>query len=356
MLDDRLERALALKDAATRLSRPDTTEGRLARQLLTEETGLSPQGVDLALTHCLEHDVSRSTLSGMIRTQALRPRAHVLLSANVFTAPFRAIVLALCQSPKTHVRTSRRAQVFVRLLSEGSGEAFTIVEELSPTSGDPFWAYANDGTLEHLRANLPAGVAFHAHGSGLGAAVFRERGSTNPAELEQAIHGLVRDTILFDQRGCLSPRVVLVEGSRAFAESICDRLVEGLIRAERDVPRGRLTHQEQSDALRHEATMMYVGSCVVAGMGMVVLDPRAERVLIPPIGRYLHVTVTDNALSLLERLGPRLTTVGIYNPVHLTGQLRQVLGDLRYVDLGKMQQPSFDGPVDRRSGLRFDVL
>lgn len=356
MIDDRMERALAVKNAAQLIARADSSEGRRARAALVEETGLSPEGVDLALQRCLEHDVARSTLSGLIRAHHPRPRAHVLLSANVFVGAFRAILVGLFQSPRTLVRPSRRARTFPTMLSELSHEAFSLVDELSPSVGDPVWAYASDDTIETLRHTLKPGVELHAHGSGMGVAVFRERGSAHGPDLLNAVKGLVADTIVFDQRGCLSPRVVLVEGTRPFAENISSLLVQELAQAERLVPRGRLSAQEQADALRHEATMMYMGSAVVAGMGMVVLDPLEERVLVPPVGRYLHVTVCRDALELLRGFEQQVTTIGIYNPEHLPGRLRAAFGERRYVDMGKMQTPPFDGPVDSRHGFAFETL
>lgn len=356
MLDDRLERLLALKAAAEEIASPNSATGRNARDALLESSSLSPQGLDYALAHCLEHSVARSTLSGMVRQTKMVSRAHILLSANVFVAAFRAIALGLVQSPRVSVRASSRSPVFTRLLHEASGRAFELVRELSPQAGEHFWAYGANETLETLRHSLPAQVQFHGHGFGMGVAVFREVPGIRSADLAKVAHALARDTVAFDQRGCLSPRLVLVEGSRSFAEQLCNQLVEALEHWEDKVPRGHLSDEEQADALRHEATMTYVGSSVPAGMGMVFLDPEPERILIPPIGRYLHVTLTRDALGILTTLGPELTTVGFFNGEHLPGQLHDTIGPRRYVDLGQMQTPAFDGPVDLREGWKAEVL
>lgn len=356
MLDDRLERLLALKSAAEEIASPDSHAGKNAREALLESSSLSPAGLDYALSHCLESSVPRSTLSGMVRQTKIVNRAHVLLSANVFVAAFRAIALGLVQSPRTFVRASTRSPVFTRLLHEASGRAFELVKELSPQAGDHYWAYGADETLEKLRHTLPVQVQFHGHGFGMGVAVFREVPGIRSADLAKVADALARDTVAFDQRGCLSPRLVLVEGSRTFAEQLCNQLVEALDRWEEKIPRGHLSEEERADALRHEATMTYVGSSVPAGMGMVFLDPEAERILIPPIGRYLHVTLTQDALGILKSLGPQVTTVGFFNGEHLPGQLHEAIGPRRYVDLGQMQTPAFDGPVDLREGWKAETL
>jgi hypothetical protein len=351
MSDDRVERILAVRRAAQALADPHGEHSARARAELVQETGLSPQGVALALEQCLEHQVSRATLSGLVKVQPLLSRSHVLLSANVFTAAFRAVVLGLCQSPQTQVRASRRSSAFPRLLWELSGGAFDLVDALVPQSGESLWAYGTAETLSSLRTQLPSGVQFHAHGPGMGVAVFRQPVHYDDPELPTHIAGLVSDVIAFDQRGCLSPRLVLVEGTRSYAEQVCDLLVRTLDEAERAVPRGQLDPQETADALRYEATVTYLGSSAPAGMGMVFLDPVPQRVLTPPVGRYLHVSVCSDAASTLVTLGPELTGVGIYNGQDLPGRLQERIGPRRYVALGQMQRPAFDGPVDLRSGF-----
>lgn len=356
MLDDRLERLLALKAAAGEIANPTSSRGKQARSALLESSSLSAEGVEYALRSCLEHSVARSTLSGIVSQTKMEARSHVLLSANVFVAAFRAIALGLIQSPRTHVRSSRRAPAFTRLLYEASHHAFDLVEELTPRAGDHFWAYASDETIAHLRATLPAGVHFHPHGAGMGAAVIREIPGVRSLDLTSAANALALDTIAFDQRGCLSPRVVIVEGSREFAENFCNHLVTALALVEESIPRGSLSDEEKADALRHEATMTFVGSCVPAGMGLVFLDPEDGRVLIPPIGRYLHVTRTGDALPLLKAMAPGLTTVSFFNGEHLPGVLFEAIGPRRYVELGKMQTPAFDGPVDLRHAWSAEIL
>ena len=356
MIDSRIDRILSLVAAAQTISDSHSPLGKRARVELQRETGLSHAGVDYALAHCLEHHVSRGTLTGLVKTQKRLPRSHVLLSANVFTAAFRAIVLGLCQSENVQVRASRRAETFPRLLHEASEGAFDLVAELHPEPGESFWVYGSTDTIKTLRQTLPSGVKFHAHGPGMGAAVFKEHLHYQSPDLPPAVAALARDIIPFDQRGCLSPRVVIIEGSRTFAELVCNLLVQELTRLEQEIPRGELSPAEAADALRYEASVTFVGSSVPAGMGMVFLDPVDGRVLVPPVGRYVHVSVTDDSFPLLKGLGPQLTGVAFYNSSDLQGRLREAIGDRRYVDMGQMQHPAFDGPVDLRHGFTAELL
>jgi hypothetical protein len=243
-----------------------------------------------------------------------------------------------------------------QLLHEASGGAFEIVDALTPASGEHVWAYGHDATLRELRKTLPSGVHFHGHGAGMGVAVFRESADTRKVELAGACDALCRDVIAFDQRGCSSPRIVIVEGSRRLAEDVCDLLVEGLSRWEERVPRGKLSNDERADVAWHERTMFFLGSCVGAGKGLVFLDPVPERLIVPPVGRILHVTVTEDAASILESIKSSITTVGLFNPGPLQGLLHERIGPRRYVQMGQMQKPAFDGPVDLRVGTGHRVL
>lgn len=352
MSEEQMRRLSALKRAAEEIASPSTRFGKRARHELPRSVGLSPQGVDYALLHCLEHDVARGTLSSLKRKAPRARRAHVLLSANVFTAPFRAIALALCQSEKVIVRPSRREPLMTQLLHEASGGAFEIADELHPESGDHFWAYGSDDTLATIARKLPSGVQFHGHGYGLGLSIFRESPTPRAADIERAARALSLDICAFDQRGCLSPRILLIDGSRTFAESVCDALVTQLDLCEAEIPRGELSEQEAADARWHSDTLRYVGSFAPAGKGLVFLDPETDRIILPPIGRYLSVTVVRDVVPLVRRLGAQVTTIGFFEPGHLPGLLRDAIGERRFVDVGQMQKPTFDGPVDLRVGYR----
>ncbi len=355
MTDDRSARALALRDAAQKLADPSSEWGKKARALLPEQTGLSSEGVDYALTSCLEHRTGRGALTALLLKVPRVPASHVLLSSTAFVGTFRAILLALLQSPTVWVRSSRREPVMADLLCQASGGCFEITDRLSPEAGHHYWAYGTDETLREVEATLPSGVHYHAHGAGLGVAVFREKGDGR-TEISASVDGLARDTIALDQRGCLSPRVVLIEGERAYGELIADQLVSALDRWEARVPRGTLSRSETADALRHEAAMTYLGSSVRAGQGMVVLDPEQERLVLPPVGRYLHLTLVESAEEVLVGLKSRLTTVGLHNPGHLEGNLKSRIGPRRYVPLGQMQRPLLDGPVDLRVGWDARII
>lgn len=355
MTDPRLERVMAVREAALRIASPDDPVGQRARHDLTASTGLSAEGIELVLGECLELGSGRAALSQLLRRAPPARRAHVLLSANVFSAAYRAIVLGLLQSTEVHVRASRREPVLPKLLEELSGGAFTLEDTLSPQPGDHLWAYGTKATLEAVRGTLPSGVHFHAHGPGMGVAVVVQPERAKDEDLDQAADGLAQDTIAFDQRGCLSPRVVLIQGSEAFCFDFSQRLARALAAWEQTVPRGSLDEAEAADARRYEDTMIYAGAAIPAGLGMVAVDPVLERAVLPPVGRYLHVTRTEDALARLLDWKEQITCVGMYNAPLLPGLCETKLGPRRYVALGQMQKPPLDGPVDLRHGFGAEI-
>lgn len=292
----------------------------------------------------------------MVRRHTPTPRAHVLLSANVFTAAFRAIGLALTQSPHVFVRPSRREPEMAQLLCRAAGGAFELVDSLSPEPGDPVWVYGTDETLARVRDAMPGGVRFHGHGSGMGIAVFGPDLPRAPQSLDEATDRLAMDVVAFDQRGCLSPRVALVEGDRDYASTVAQSLARAFARWEQRVPRGKLTESETADFLWYRDTMTYAAEALPAGKGLVVLDPVDERVVVPPIGRVLHVTRTANAEPVLVELAPRVSCVGLAGHETLEGRLRSSIGERRYVPLGSMQTPPLDGPVDLRTGWSAEIV
>ncbi len=348
MKDERLPRLYALLEAAKKLADPQDPLGREARERLPETTGLSPAGVALALERHLEHRLHRGELASLVTRAERAPRSHVLLSANVFSAAFRAIALALAQTTRVFVRASRREAVFPELLHRGSGEAFSLVSELAAAPGDHYWAYGNEETLREVRERLPFGVTFHAHGAGMGAILVAPSGPVKDALLGEMCAAIARDVVAFDQKGCLSPRLVLVEASRSFAEMFADGLARALDEAETRVPRGALSVDERADLFRFDQTMTFVGGLRRGKTSLVALDPVDERLYLPPSGRSLTVAVTRDPLGRLTDLVPRLTTVGVAASETMAARIRALLPGRRIVELGEMQRPLFDGPVDGR--------
>ena len=344
-LQTRRARLEPLLESARSLADGTSERGKHARARLVASSGLSPEGVDLAISRCLECTPTESEIEVLVRSTPTAQVAHVLLSANVFVAAHRAIAIGLAASESVRVRPSRREPEMAELLLAGAPTCFQLVDELSPHAGDRLWAYGSDRTLEEVATTLPPGVAFHAHGSGFGVCVLD--GNVPEADLDLLLMRLAEDVALFDQRGCLSPRVVLVNAGVDFARDVAKGLAAQLDGFEARVPRGRLEASELAEITAYRDTASFAGELFSAGLGFVGLSENAS-FLMPPIGRNVHVLYTADAHKSLNALRPMITSCAFAGSAAQRNALRAFLPGARICNIGEMQSPPFDGPVDRR--------
>jgi hypothetical protein len=337
-LEPLLESARTLSDAASE-------RGRRGRERLVASTGLSSAGVDFALQRCLEGEPTEAELDALLQSTAEAPSAHVLLSANVFVAAHRAIAIALAASKVVHVRASRREPEMADLLLAGAPGSFQLQAELKPQPGDHLWAYGNDDTLRSVARSLAPGVLLHAHGSGFGLGVIAGRPSD--AMLEGLLSSFAEDITLFDQRGCLSPRALLVTAGPELARDVARELAAQLAAIELRVPRGRLEPHEAAEISAYRDTASFVGELFPAGLGFVSVGA-SERVVLAPAGRNLHVLPSTDITKSLGDLAAFLTSCAIAGDSELCGALERALPGARFCQFGHMQRPPLDGPVDRR--------
>lgn len=309
---------------------------------LVESTGLSAAGVELALTKHLELDPTDAELRALVAHASETPRVSVVLSANVFVGALRAMALARAGSDDVVVRPSRRDPVFARaLVEEAADPALRLDEALDVTNvGEgELHVYGHDATIADIRAR--AAVRVVGHGSGLGAA-WISRG----ADLEVAARALAEDVVVFDQRGCLSPRVALVEGNRA--EDFAERLHVELERLGEIVPRGPLSADERAASDRYVAAMTYANRALVGTGHVVGIAPSGAPMVSSPAHRHVHIapmSTEADATAFLEPLASSLTAVGSDDE---SAAKRLAPKWARTSALGKMQRPPLDGPVDMR--------
>ncbi|MBI5531177.1 MAG: proline dehydrogenase [Deltaproteobacteria bacterium] len=339
--EDRIRRVRALVCAAKRLA---DHPGEL-RERLQRATGLSAQGVDLALREHLETQPTEEELVALVGGAGSAPRAHVILSANVFTAGLRAIALAAATAPLVSVRCSTRENVFVpALLSHLDDTEIrqSIVEcqEISPAAGEEIHLYGSDESIAEICAGLAPDVLVRAHGTGFGLAL------VGPGvEIEDAARALVRDMVAFDQHGCLSPRLALVCGhERALA--LAQAMAVSLVQAEQDVPVGAL---DRADIVRFRQTATVAGEWFDASLGGVALLSQPMSAWIAPPGRNMVVVACaqeDNPVAGLER---HVAAIGVSGDAESCfGAVLAACPGARTSELGRMQRPRFDGPVDLR--------
>ncbi|WP_437292408.1 acyl-CoA reductase [Sorangium sp. So ce406] len=358
----RVERAVA---AAARIADPRDPLGEEARRRLPSTSGLSPEGVELALERHLEVAPSGGELDALVATAGRARRCQVILAANVCTAPLRAIAVAAATAPDVLVRPSRRdpvvAELLVRALQADeafarAGGAVALVGDLALEDADEGAAgeepraelhiYGSDETVAALRARAGRGVLVRGHGAGLGLAVVGPA-----ADIAEAARDIADDVVPFDQRGCLSPRFVLVEGPAERAEALARALHEALGRAGARVPRGPIDGAARAEIAMYRATLEAVGSFWEGEGHGVGLDAAPRSLLLPPAARVVHVAASSAAAApaLLAPIRGAITAIGAGGGGELARAASAAAPRARVSALGRMQRPPLDGPVDLRA-------
>ena len=110
MMDPRA-RIQALLEGAQRLADAAQPLGQRLREQLAISTGLTPQGIEAALARCLETAPTGPEIAALLRNTKPTASAHVLLSANVFTAAHRAIAIALASSACRRIDSRRSSSL-----------------------------------------------------------------------------------------------------------------------------------------------------------------------------------------------------------------------------------------------------
>jgi hypothetical protein len=339
-------RVRRLVEGARRIADPADDLGQRARAVLPGATGLTPEGVELALRECLETSPSDAEIRALVASVPLAERAHVVLSANVFVAAHRAIALALASAADVRVRPSRREPRMAELLREAAPGLFAVVASLDPAPGDHVWAYGADESLLEIRRALPPSVVLHAHGAGVGVVLIAlEDGDPR---WEACARGVARDVVPFDQRGCASPRLVVARGSVGAVRSFAAHVARELAALEAEVPRGRLHPEELAQVTRYRDTMRFAGELFEAGCGFVGLDPEGASIVVSPVGRNVHVVRAPDPPTFAAPLAPLVTAAAIIGPADFVHAARTRFLRARFAEPGRMQRPPFDGPVDRR--------
>jgi len=349
-----VRRVRAVLRAGARIADAECALGAEARRRLVDLAVLSGRGVELALGEHLETTATDAELDALVTSVEDAPRVHVLLSANVCTAALRALALALAAAPDVYIRPSRRDPVLAELLIQvlrddrafcAEGATAQLVDSLNARAGDAVHLYGSDETLEAVRDSLPRGVSVSAHGTGYGVAVLGAE-----ADVGDSAAALARDVIVFDQAGCLSPRVVLVEGDVDRVETVASELHRAMTQLGAAIPRGMLGGETEADIARYVHTIQTVGVAMVGSEHVIGVDFTPRALLLPPAARVVHVVRTQpsEASKLLSDQARFITVVGASDEASLVRAVCAVAPHARRSPLGEMQRPPLDGPVDRR--------
>ncbi|MEP7126828.1 MAG: acyl-CoA reductase [Byssovorax sp.] len=336
----RVERVVAL---GARIADGADPLGIEARRELATTSGLSREGIELALIEHLETAIGDGEMVSLLAAVEAAPRCQVILAANVCTAALRALALALAAAPVVSIRPSRRDPGLGPIFARELGMALT--EDAAAAPGDALHVYGSDATIAAVRGSAAPGVLVRGHGTGLGIAIVSVE-----VDLAGAARALAADVIPFDQRGCLSPRFALVEGDAERAAAFAAALHEALGDLGARVPRGPVDDATRAAIALHGAAIDALGERYVGPGHLVGLDPSPRALLLPPAARVVEVVPARaiDAARLLGSWARFVTTIGEAGPGALLDAALALAPGARRARLGRMQRPPLDGPVDRR--------
>jgi acyl-CoA reductase-like NAD-dependent aldehyde dehydrogenase len=341
--EERMRDVRAVVEAARRVveQRPSVV-GAIA-----SSTGLSLQGVELALTRHLELDATDDEIRQLVARAGDAVTVAIILSANVFVGALRALAVARAASAKVRIKPSRRDPAFARALVEELSDRATVLDdalEVATVDAGEIHVYGRDETIAQVRAEARPGVRVRGHGAGMGIAWI-----SRAAALEPAARALAEDVVAFDQRGCLSPRIAFVEGDVARAEELGQALHAVLDRLDREVPRGALPAEERAASERYVATMTYAHRALVGTGHAVGIAEVGAPFVLPPVYRHVHIAPCPTSRDAVQVLGPAAGAVIAVGSDDEVAARVLTPAWARLSPLGWMQRPPLDGPVDLRA-------
>lgn len=193
------------------------------------------------------------------------------------------------------------------------------VEDLVLRRADLVVVYGGDDTVADVRGRVGAATRLVAYRHRVSVGVVGA--DAFGAAFEEVVRDAGRAVALFDQRGCVSPHVIYVEGGSVAAEGFGRSLAEVLERLDRELPPGTVDESEASalQQLRGTAELR-----AAAGEGVLLLSGgRAPwTVIVEPAGafepscsnRFVRVVPVDDAFEvapLLAPVGRHLQTVAV---------------------------------------------
>lgn len=364
---------------------PESRWRREAEALLPACTGFSPEMIRAALPTMIEPlraPALRELLAKEVgRTDEIEarlergaPRLIVHVGAgNLAGGAAIPVVLSLALRAAALIKPASVDRVFPGLFRRSLaacdpllGQCVAVhywpggareIEERAFRAADLVIASGSDATIEDLRARCPA--RFLGFGHRISFAIVTGEIAADRSASRAAAADLAHDVSLWDQRGCLSPQICLVEGGHDTAGAFGEMLADELAAQARMLPPGRLALDERLELrrFRDEAEVRQLGdpACrLLASAGnldwTVVVEPPAF--LATPLHRSVRVQALPDLGRLDSLLAPHrnwLEACGLAAPPARYDALASRIassGVHRVCPLGHMQHP----PLDWRQG------
>lgn len=308
---------------------------------ISGETGLSVEVVQLGLDSSFHHLAEDLTHLAALEGERAS-RGFVSLAGNIFTACLRPFASAAVFGVPLLARVSSREGIFASALATAL-QPFCNIEILRFPSEDQASfraaiestdfceAYGSDETIDALAALAPESL-FVRRGHGIGVALLG-------VSIETTMYdALAEDIAAYDQRGCLSPRVVFADGDLA---AHARQLDVALARIEGPLPRGRVPLDVQVASAQWRASAAALHSLYESNSHTVVVDTTGTFPL-GPTHRHILLRPGSDAQHALTRLGTQTKVIGHTGAV----LLNTPNGTGRLCPLGQMQRPRLSEPAD----------
>jgi hypothetical protein len=366
-------KAPAVVPAAARLLAEDASGLTSAAAGHATAIGLSAEMVREAihnLAGTLRADALASLVSrlrdqaGNASIQAPRIVFHVL-AGNLFVAGIESMVHASLIGACSLVRCSSADPVFPRLwrdalaladsefadsiaIGDWPSEDETATRRAIDAS-DCVVAFGDDSSVSAVRALTPPSKRFVGHGFKISIALVG-RDALSRSTVHQVVSDLAYDFSVYDQQGCLSPRVAFIEnGGEADAAEFASALGDAMRRLARALPRHALDLNEKAAlAVARDNVLIRAATgrdCLLASGPvdefLITID-LLEPFQLGSLNRHCDLRVFGDAAEIRGALAPyvgHISTVGVAGDWNRWRELCLALRPSRVCALGNMQRP-----------------
>lgn len=259
------------------------------------------------------------SLDGMSRRHISPQLVGAILAGNVPPPSLQALMAGLLVRSPVFLKASRRAPWFPAILVaslqahvpelgacvecgvwEGEATQTTILLR----SAEAVLAYGNDSTIRQLKAQCPLHTRLLGHGHRVSVA-YLARESLLDNSLALMGQALARDIALYDQQGCLSPHVIVVEESgEVSVPALCEHLASvAMPEVARRWPLGQLSLGQASAQVQFKGVVSFTGE-LWDGEGGAVCLTEAEHFEPSCLGRVVLVKAVSGLPDALRYLEP----------------------------------------------------
>lgn len=380
-----VERVVAAVDrVARRLLDPGDSLRISALESLGPQSGLSGPMAELVLDR-MAGDWTRPRLEALLRAEfpdlraldefgpdtgqgraraAGYPLTFHLGAGTVPGVGATSLIRALLVKSAVLLRPGRGDLVLPVLLARGLMDADTVVgesvavlywpsgesekTERALDAADLVVVYGGDETVRWVQERTPLHKPLRAYRHRMGVGIVGRAALTTGEGSDSLAMDVAHAVSLFDQRGCVSPHVILVEeGGEVSPEAFAESVARGLGELQTKLPSGLVSPEEGAalQQIRGEGEVAEVlGRGFVrhggeAGPWTLLFQPEGgvEPSCLNRMVRLIPVPTLEAGIALLQEWGPQLQTVGVAG---LGDEGEKILGDL--VNLGVSRITPFD--------------